>query len=382
MSGEVTMKQMATFFLLVGSLWGIAFGQAAKFLPVPQAYRAQASHEEPANSELLRTPPHCVQDPRGGRTVSLAVALSGRLYFSTPQCVYEVDTGGHYKPRAVLAPVTGGTAYGPGLAADDTGNLFISDFELDQVRKVAADGSITVAAGGGSLDPGDGGPATDARLFHPRGLAVDSVGNLYIGENGKNRIRKVSPDGTITTAATLSKGFTPDRMALDKPGNLYIADNTLIFKLAVNGELTRLAGKPGTPAYSGEGGPAREATLFPSGLAVDADEVVYIADDSNGRILKITPDGTITTVVGEAGCCFSGDQGPASNAKIALPTGVAVDGAGNIYFVDLWDVAPHPKGYSISRQGGRSTSLVIRKISANDGTITTVVGGRGISIWP
>jgi sugar lactone lactonase YvrE len=281
----------------------------------------------------------------------------------------------------VLPRVTEGTAYQPGLAADDAGNLFISDFQLGQVRKVAADGSITVVAGGGNLDPGDAGPATDAHLFHPRGLAVDSAGNLYIGESGgesgKNRIRKVSPDGTITTAANLVNRFGLDRIALDKSGNLYIAYNTRVFKLAANGELTRLAGTPGTSKYSGEGGPASQATLFPSGVAVDADEVVYIADESNGRILTITPEGTISTVAGEAGCCFSGDQGPATNAKVAMPTDVAVDGAGNIYFVDLWAVQPQPHGHSFS-----SNTIVIRKISAKDRTITTIVGARGISIWP
>jgi len=372
------MKRMATLFLLIWSLWGSAFGQATEFLAVSPAYRAQASHEEPANSELLRTPPHCLQDPAGGRPSSLAVAPSGCLYFSTPQCVYEGDTGGHYTLRAVLPPVNDGVAPPPGLAADDAGNLFISDFQLGQVRKVAADGSITVVAGGGNLDPGDGGPATDARLFHPMGLAVDSAGTLYIGESGKNRVRRVSPDGTITTAANLGKNYMLERIALDKSGNLYIADAsaTRVSKLAASGELTRLAGTPGASKYSGEGGPAREATLHPWGVAVNPDGVVYIAD-ANGRILKITPDGIITTVAGEAGCCFSGDQGPASDAKIGRPTDVAVDGAGNIYFVDLWGIQPHPNGYS-----SNSSTLVIRKISAKDGTITTVVGGRGVVITP
>lgn len=372
------MKRMATLFLLVGSLWGSAFGQAAKFFAVRLASRAQASHEEPANSELLRTPPHCVQDPAGGGTSSLAVAPSGRLYFTTPQCVYEVESGGHYKQRAKLPPGPAGIGPRPDLAADDAGNLFISDTYLNQVRRVAGDGSITIVAGGGKLDPEDGGPATDARLFHPKGLVVDSAGNLYIAEKEKNRIRKVSPDGTITTAANLVKYYGLDRIALDKSGNLYIANTggTTVFKLATDGRVTRLAGTPGKSEYSGEGGPATEATLDPWGIAVDAHEVVYIADP-HGRILRITPDGIISTVAGEAGCCFSGDQGPASNAQIGAPTGVAVDGSGNIYFVDLWSVQRHPHGYS-----GGSGTLVIRTISAKDGTITTVVGGRGVTIWP
>lgn len=340
-------------------------------LGVPPTLHAQTADED--HAELFSVPPHCAES-HGGRPTSLAVNSAGHIYFSTHGCVYRVEEGGHYKALAAI-PEPGMYAEQPGLAADDTGNVFISDYDLGQVRKVAADGSITVIAGGGAIERGDGGPATSVSLSKPLGLAVDSEGNLYIAEYGKGRVRKVLADGTITTL------FSKDGVnliAVDRSGSLYSTEtgHGAIFKMGADGKLTRFAGKGGgTVKYSGEGGPATQATFYPWGVAVDSHKNIYIADRSNGRILRVATDGTISTVAGEAGCCFSGDGGPAINAELGIPTDVAVDRQDNIYFADLWNVNPNRHSFA-------SDSVVIRKISAKDGTITTVLGGRGISIWP
>ena len=155
-------------------------------------------------------------------------------------------------------------------------------------------GTITTVAGNGNGGySGDGGPATSAELFEPYGVVVDGAGNLYIADTINNSIRKVTPGGTITTVAG-----------------------------------------DGTYGYSGDGGPATSAELaHPYGVAVDGAGNLYIADADNQRIRKVTPGGTITTVAGGT-YGYSGDGGPATSAELYEPTGVAVDGAGNLYIAD------------------------------------------------
>jgi len=224
------------------------------------------------------------------------------------------------------------------VAVDSAGNLYIADTENNRIRKVSG-GTITTVAGNGAYGfSGDGGPATSASLNYPPGVVVDSVGNLYIADSGNNRIRKVS-GGTITTvagdgvdrfsgdggpatSASLSK---PYGVASDSAGNLYIADsgNNRIRKVS-DGMIT-------TVAF----GPATSASLYaPYGVAVDPVGNLYIADSGNNRIRKVS-GGTITTVAGNGAYSFSGDGGPATNASLSHPQEVALDSAGNLYIADL-----------------------------------------------
>ena len=155
-------------------------------------------------------------------------------------------------------------------------------------------GTITTIAGGGDK-LGDGGPATSAWLYGPAGVAVDRRGNVYIADSTSARVRKVSPGGTISTFAGT-----------------------------------------GTPGFSGDGGPATSAKLaFPGGVAVDGKGNVYIADYGNSRVRKVSRGGTITTIAGTGTLGGdSGNGGPATKARLDGPTGVAVDGKGNVYIVD------------------------------------------------
>ncbi len=258
-----------------------------------------------------------------------------------------------------------------GVAVDGSGNLYIADWSNQRIRKVDADGSISTVAGDGTEGySGDGGAATAAQLSGPSGVAVDGSGNLYIADSGNQRIRKVDADGAITTvagdgtegysgdggAATAARLADPSGVAVDGSGNLYIADrsNRRIRKVDVDGAITTVAGD-GTKGYSGDGGAATAAQLSgPSGVAVDGSGNLYIADWSNQRIRKVDADGVITTVAGDGTYGFGGDGGAATAAQLSSPSGVAVDGSGNLYIAD--------------RSNRR-----IRKVDA-DGVITTVAG--------
>ena len=220
-------------------------------------------------------------------------------------------------------------------------------------RVCCAQGVIsTVAGNGASAAAGDGGPATSA-AFHPDGLAVDSAGNIYIADQNNNRIRKVDALGIITTVAgnggsqfsgdggpavnaTVYIAANHNGLAVDTAGNLYIADDghQRIRKVDLNGVITTVAGT-GTQGYSGDGGPATKAQLWrPSGVAVDAAGNLYIADTNNRRIRKVDPSGTITTLAGTGAFGNSGDGTAANLATMEAPVDVSVDGQGNVYFTD------------------------------------------------
>ncbi len=243
-----------------------------------------------------------------------------------------------------------------GLAVDVSGNIYEGEVGACRVRKISPGGTISTVAGNGSPGfSGDGGPATNAQLGYPIGMATDGLGNLYIADGSNNRVRKVSPDGTIATvagggtdypgdggAATGAKLSFPNAVAVDGAGNLYIADNyhQRIREVSPGGIITTLAGT-GVAGYSGDGGPAIGAQLaFPNGVAVDGSGDLFIADQTNKRIRKVSPKGVITTVAGSgtAGSSFgySGDGGPGASATFGQPWGVAVDADGDIFVTDSY----------------------------------------------
>ncbi len=288
---------------------------------------------------------------------------SGNLYIadSNNHRIRKVDAGGTITTAAGTGhrgfngddgPATAAQLSFPhGVAVGGSGSLYIADTYNNRVRKVNAGGTITTVAGTGRRGfSGDDGSATAARLNGPDGVAVDGFGNLYIADTRNNRIRKVDAGGTITTAAgTGTAGFSgddgpataaqlngPAGMAVDGSGNLYIADtrNNRIRKVDAGGTITTAAGT-GTAGFNGEGGPATEAQLsFPHGVAVGRSGNLYIADTGNNRIRKVDADRTITTVAGTGTAGFSGDGGPATEAHLRNPYGVTLDGSGNLYIAD------------------------------------------------
>jgi len=259
-----------------------------------------------------------------------------------------------------------------GMAMDAQGNVYIADTDNGRIRRVGPDGIITTLAGTGAYGfSGDGGSAIQASLDTPLGVAVDAKGNLYIADRNNYRIRRVGTEGIITTfAGTGTQGFSGDRgpatqanlnnslgVAVDAKGNVYIADtdNGRIRRVGPDGIITTLAGT-GTYGFSGDGGTAVQAQLYrPNGITVDAKGNLYIADEGNHRIRRVGPDGIITTFAGTGREGFSGDGGPATQAQLFVPSGVAVDTKENVYIAD-------------------SNNHRIRRVGP-DGIITTFAGG-------
>jgi sugar lactone lactonase YvrE/Tol biopolymer transport system component len=239
-----------------------------------------------------------------------------------------------------------------GLAVDSAGDLFIADRENNRVREVSPDGTITTVAGNGGYGyGGDGGPATDAELARPNGMALDAGGDLFIADQDNNRVREVSPSGVITTVAgngspdfsgdggpaTAAALSSPSAVAVDTAGDLFIADqdNNRVREVSPSGVITTVAGN-GSPDFSGDGGPATAAGLYQAfSVAVDAAGNLYLADFGHQRVREVSPSGVITTVAGAGSPGFDGDGGPATAAHVQA-MGVAVDGAGDLYLADYY----------------------------------------------
>lgn len=242
-----------------------------------------------------------------------------------------------------------------GAAADAQGNVYISDTNFNRIRRVAADGRISHFAGsstGRSGVFGDHGPATNARLSRPTALAVDAQGNVYVCDTGNHRVRLINvTTGVITTiAGNGGAGFdsdgvrahftslnNPTGIALDAQGNLYIADrgNRRVRRVdAVSRIISTVAGD-GTAGFGGDNGPAIAAQLNnPNDVATDNAGNVLVADQSNHRIRRVAADGVITTIAGLGVVGFSGDGGPALEAQFNSPISLAVAADGSVYVGD------------------------------------------------
>jgi mucin-19 len=238
------------------------------------------------------------------------------------------------------------------VAVDASGNLFISN--AVRVRKIGPDGIISTVAGTGGFGfSGDGGPAAAAQI-QPLGIAVDSAGDLFIADTNNQRIRKVAPNGVITTiAGNGTNGFSgdggpgvaaqlsfPTRIALDGAGNVFISDtsNNRIRKLTPSGVISTVAGN-GSRGFSGDGGAATAAQFFnPTGIAVDNSGNLFIADNGNTRVRMVNGSGVISTIAGTGIQGLGGDGGSALSAQLYSPTGIALDGSGNLYICDNFRV--------------------------------------------
>ena len=267
-----------------------------------------------------------------------------------------------------------------GMALDGAGDLYIADTYNDRIRRVDASTGIinTVAGNGVTGYSGDGGPALSASFNHPSSVQVDGAGNVYIADSGNDVIRVLnSATGTVSTVAGTGTGGysgnggqataatlqTPNGMAFDASGNLYLADtgnNVVRMINATSGVISTVAGN-GTAGFSGDGGSATRAALHgPWGIAVSSAGELFIADQSNNRIRKVSTSGVITTIAGASAAAFQGDGGLATAARLNTPAAVLLDNVGNLYISD-------------------SGNNRVRKINASSGIISTIAGGHSSS---
>ncbi|MGA3268956.1 MAG: NHL repeat-containing protein [Verrucomicrobiota bacterium] len=361
----------------------------------------------------------------GGAATNAELAGPSRVAVDTTGNLF-ISDGGNYRIREVgtngiISTVAGNGTNGYsgdggaatnaelftplGVAVDTNDNLFIADESNQRIREVGTNGIITTVAGTGTEGyAGDGGAATNAEFYDPQGVALDATCNLFIADALNFRIRKVasnsnvlsptlvlnnlglgnagaydvvvsSPYGSVTSCI-VNVTITIASVALQTPTNLTASagsDVTLAVSAAgvgpfsyqwqlngtnlpLNGIISTVAGD-GTQSYSGDGGVATNAELnHPSGVAMDANGNLFIADHQNNRIREVATNGIITTVAGNGTNGYSGDGGAATNAELNLPSGVAVDATGDLFIAD----------------GGNSR---IREVGTND--IITTVAGNG-----
>ena len=309
-----------------------------------------------------------------GSIVTVVGSCGGLPMFNPPDCQKPLLGDGGPAISAQLAVPSG-------VAVDPAGNLFIADYPNNRIRKVSADGIITTLAGNGTFgSAGDGGPAANAQMA-PYRLTLDGASNLFLFDVPNRSIRKISPDGILGTVTVVVGGdddfvvadsagdlfipgpnfsadiievspdgtirrsisaqlARPSGVAVDEAGNLFIAESQdhRIRKVTPDGIITTVAGNsplPGPGGFSGDGGPAVNAQLnYPIDVAVDRAGNLYIADYSNHRIRRVSPDGIISTIAGNGTRGYSGDGGPATRASLWWPRALAMDGAGDIYVAD------------------------------------------------
>ena len=328
-----------------------------------------------------------------GGLIGVAVDTQGNVFFA------EANANGTYNlirkvTNGTITTVAGDSALGPGfsgdgaaataaqlsspqsVAVDGAGNLYIADMVNNRIREVSG-GVIQTVVGNGSL--GDNGPASAAQLASPIGIGLDSSGNLYIADDVLQRVRKVTAaTGTITTIAgngttgtTIVDGSSatsvglngPSAVAADTNGNVYIANAFDYRILKVSGGLISNFAGNGTAGFEGDGGSPTSAEIGNSfGVATDSVNNVYFSDDletadaTQARVREVSA-GKINTFAGNGDIGSSGDTGPATNAELNFPTGLAVDSHGNLYIADVYNNN-------------------IRKVAG--GTITTVAGNAAL----
>lgn len=228
------------------------------------------------------------------------------------------------------------------LATDAQGNVYVQDVWDHKIRKITPNGAVSTFAG--SSEGYENGSGNSSKFNNPYGIAVDAKGNVYVADLGNNKIRKITSNGTVSTLAGSSSGYTnssgssakfnnPYGVAVDAQGNIYVSDmgNHVIRKISPDESVSTLAGS--TKGFAdGSGTSAKFNT--PSGIAVDTQGNVYVADAANHKIRKITPNGTVSTLAGSSSGFL---DATGTNAKFDNPNGITVDTLGNVYVADNYN---------------------------------------------
>jgi sugar lactone lactonase YvrE len=270
----------------------------------------------------------------------IALDASGNIYLATGDCSSSY-------PASIVKISVGGTTtnlleneLAPyGIAVDANQNVYA--VVGNQIKKITSNGTVSTLAG--STDAGDAeGQGTSAKFRLPYGVAVDPNGNVYVADMLNQKIRKITPDGTVTTLAGSSQGYAdgtganaqfnyPAGITVDRDGNVLVTEwaNSKIRRITPAGVVTTIMGSA-TTGYND--GPIAQAQFnLPYGIAVDANGTIYVADENNFVIRRITSNGNVSTV---AGSCYGYADGSGASAKFGNVRGIALDASGNIYVSD------------------------------------------------
>ena len=300
--------------------------------------------------------------PLGLTMNGLATDESGNFFFSADNHIRKINFNGF-----TVSTVAGGDKAGfagdggPATSAlfntphrltlDKIGNILVPDKFNHRIRKIDTKGVVNTIAGNGTAAyAGENVAAAASSIALPSSVAVDSTSIIYFAEQGARRIRKILPNGQMVTVAgigipTLGDGgpvasslvIDPYGLAVAPDGTVYISDNNdhRIRRVSPDGIINTFAGT-GVPGYSGDNGPAALAQFNgPRAVALDANGNVFVSDSDNNAVRMITPDGTISTVAGTGVAGSGGDLGPASQAQLQSPAGLGFDSSGNLYIADF-----------------------------------------------
>ncbi|MBU6400172.1 MAG: hypothetical protein KGS61_07620 [Verrucomicrobia bacterium] len=288
----------------------------------------------------------------------IALDANGNLFVADPanDTIRKVTMSGVVTTMAGEAEHAGATdgvgnsarfSYPYGLAVDSTGNAYVADWVNDTIRKVTPAGVVTTVAGSAGQFGSADGIGTAARLMNPGGVAVGPAGQIYFTDTANNTLRVITATGAVTTLAGRpgSKGSAdgagnaatfnhPIGVAVDSAGNIYVADtlNAIVRAVTPAGAVTTLAGVPGALGMADGTGAAAQFG-WPFGVAVDSTGNLYVTDEVYHTLRKIGPGGGVTTLAGKPGLAGSQD-GVGGDARFYSPTGVTIDGAGNLYVTD------------------------------------------------
>jgi mucin-19 len=326
----------------------------------------------------------------------LTIDGNGTLYFADEQRVRQVTQAAVVTSLAGQPRLFGNTdasgsaarfSYPEGVVADSAGNLYVTDSNNNRIRKITPAGVVSTFAGTnyGFAD----GTGTAAMFRWPSGIAIDSAGTLYVTDYGSQTVRMITAGGVVTTiagsdqtsgstdgtgsGARFNFGGTVDGIAVDSAGNIYVADanNHTIRKIAPGGVVTTFAGTAGLSGFAdGTGSVAR--FNFPQGLAVDTSGNLYVADQRNERIRRVTPSGVVTTLAGSNYGYYGVTDGFGSSAQFANLLGISVDSSGKLYVTDGYTIRSVTQAGLVTTLGGRAFV-----IGTSDG-----VGGNGLFHYP